>query len=115
MRNRNIALCIVLSIVTCGIYDLYWWACLADEGNIGAGVPGTSGIGVVLLSFITCGIYGLVWAYGMGEKINMAKAAYGMRGDQNLGIAFLILNLFGFGIVTNAIIQNEFNKMTMPQ
>ncbi|MEG1477520.1 MAG: DUF4234 domain-containing protein, partial [Oscillospiraceae bacterium] len=57
MRNRNIALCIVLSIVTCGIYDLYWWACLADEGNIGAGVPGTSGIGVVLLSFITCGIY----------------------------------------------------------
>ena len=29
--RRNIALCIVLSIVTCGIYGLYWLLCLAED------------------------------------------------------------------------------------
>ena len=27
IQQRNIALCIILSIVTCGIYGLYWYAC----------------------------------------------------------------------------------------
>lgn len=102
----------VLSIVTCGIYNLYWWACLADEGNIGAGTPGTSGAGVVLLSIITCGIYGLFWAYSMGDKVNQAKAQRGIVADTNAGLAYLLLNLFGFSLVTNALIQSEFNKMT---
>lgn len=24
MKNRNIALCIILTLVTCGIYSLFW-------------------------------------------------------------------------------------------
>lgn len=114
MRNRNIALCIILSLVTCGIYNLYWWACLADEGNRGAGTPGTSGVVVILLSIITCGIYGLYWSYTMGDKINRAKEQHGFPTDSNAGLVYLLLSLFGLSLVAEALMQNEFNKMTVP-
>lgn len=33
--NRNLALCVILSIVTCGIYGIYWMIMLNDEVKIG--------------------------------------------------------------------------------
>ena len=27
-QNRSVAMCIVLSLVTCGIYALYWMYCI---------------------------------------------------------------------------------------
>lgn len=37
IQQRNIAMCIILSIVTCGIYGLYWYACLTNDTNTAAG------------------------------------------------------------------------------
>lgn len=34
IEQRNIGLCIVLSIVTCGIYGIYWFIKLTDEVNV---------------------------------------------------------------------------------
>lgn len=48
----------------------------------------------------------------MGDKVNQAKAQRGIVADTNAGLAYLLLNLFGFSLVTNALIQSEFNKMT---
>ena len=31
--KRNIALCIIFSLLTCGIYALYWFVKLTDELN----------------------------------------------------------------------------------
>lgn len=31
IQSRSIPLCIILSIITCGIYGLYWLVCLANE------------------------------------------------------------------------------------
>lgn len=31
MKQRNIALSIVLTVVTCGIYWLYWLSCLTND------------------------------------------------------------------------------------
>ena len=33
VTQRNIALCIILSIVTCGIYGLIWLVFLTDDTN----------------------------------------------------------------------------------
>ena len=33
-RERNIALCIVFSFLTCGLYTIYWMVCLNDEINL---------------------------------------------------------------------------------
>lgn len=114
MNKRNIALCIVLSIVTCGIYGIYWMIVLANETNVASGhaQDGTSGGIVFLLTLVTCGIYGIYWAYKQGEKINEAKAMRNMPTDSNAGVLYLILEIFGLGIIAYALMQNELNKMS---
>lgn len=33
IQQRNIAVCIILSIVTCGIYGIYWFIVLSNDTN----------------------------------------------------------------------------------
>lgn len=108
VRPRSVALCIVLSIVTCGIYGLYWIACLNDDINEVTGNSGTSGLMVVLFSFITCGIYFIYWGYKMGDILDRNRIQYKIP-TGSLPIVFLLLNLFGLGIVSLALMQNEVN------
>ncbi len=108
-QKRNIALCIIFTLITCGIYGIYWYVCLADEINTVSGVQDTSGILVLLLTVVTCGIYGLFWAYKCGEKIDTAKRNRGMA-SSNGGILYLLVYIFG-GIIAYALIQNEINNL----
>lgn len=109
VKQRNIALCIILSIITCGLYGLYWFVTLTDDTNTLAQTEGTSGVLAVILTIVTCGIYGLYWAYKCGEKIDTAHQLRG-QGSNNGGVLYLILFIFG-GIIAYALIQNEINKM----
>lgn len=110
VQQRNIALCIILSLVTCGIYGLYWFVCLTEDTNAVAGESGTSGVMALVFTIITCGIYGLYWAYKCGEKLDKAKANRGISAS-NGGILYLIVFIFG-GIIAYALIQNELNNLT---
>ena len=110
IKERNVVVCILLSIITCGIYDIYWFICLSDDANTAVGEPGTSGVMAFLFSLITCGIYGLFWMYKQGEKIDNAKAKRGMAGG-NSGVLYLILAIFGLGIVSHMLMQSELNKL----
>lgn len=108
VKEKNIALCIILSIVTCGIYGIYWFVTLTDDTNTISGEAGTSGIVAFLLTAITGGIYGLYWAYKRGEMIDKAHQNRG-EAASNGGVLYLILFIFG-GIIAYALIQNEINK-----
>lgn len=45
IKQRNIALCIVFSIITFGIYALYWFVCLTNDANQESGqTDATSGV-----------------------------------------------------------------------
>ncbi len=105
VQQRNIALCVILSLVTCGIYGLYWFVCMTDDTNTVANEEGTSGV----MALVTCGLYGLYWAYKCGDKLDKAKADRGMPAS-NGGVLYLILYIFG-GIIAYALIQNELNKL----
>lgn len=109
VQQRNIALCIILSLVTCGIYGLYWFVCLTDDTNAVANEEGTSGVMALVLTIVTCGIYGLYWAYKCGEKLDQSKVSRGLPAS-NGGVLYLILYIFG-GIIAYALIQNELNKL----
>lgn len=112
VQNRNIAVCIILSIITCGLYGLYWMACLANEVNTVSGHQNDmSGGLVVVLSIITCNIFHLYWIYTAGQKIDDARQARGIP-SQNNGLIYLLLALFGFGIVAWALLQNELNQLS---
>lgn len=111
--NRSIALSIVLSIVTCGIYSIYWFVVLTDEINHEkleyAGE--LSGIACFLLALITCNIYGIYWAYKTGEKLDTVKAERGVLTGRDSNILYLILELLGFNVIVLALAQNEMNKL----
>lgn len=110
--QRNIALCIVLSLVTCGVYGIYWMIKIVDELNeANDDQNATSGTMVFLLSLVTCSIYLWYWMYKAGENVNKAKAARGLPVESDSSILYMLLTIFGFGIVSWALIQNELNKI----
>ena len=110
MKNRNIALCIILTIVTCGIYGIYWFITMTNEMN--ELVPDdyqTSGGMAFLLSLVTCGLYTIYWAYKMGLKVNKAQD----NPSANNHILMIVFSLFGLGIVNYCLIQAEINKVAV--
>lgn len=105
--ERSIPLCILFTIITCGIYGIYWMIVLNDEINPLAGEPqATSGGMVLLLSFVTCGIYGLYWMYKMGERCDRINGGAG-----NSNILFLVIGILGFGIINYCLMQDTLNKV----
>lgn len=116
VKTRSIGLCIVLTIVTCGIYGFIWMAFLTDDVNFMLNERDTSGGMCVLYSVITCGIYTFYWAYKMGEKVARIKAKRaeinGQNGyyDSSTPILNLVLCFVGLGIIVYALTQNEVNK-----
>lgn len=108
--NRSIVTCILLSVVTCGIYGIYWFVKITDEMNALAEVENpTSGGVAFLLTLITCGIYGWYWVYKMGENVETLKARKGEPAGSSL-IIFIVLAIFGLQIVNYCLIQDSINK-----
>lgn len=105
--NRSIPVCVILSIVTLGIYGLYWLVVMTDEMNMVTGDTGATTGGMTLLfSIITCGIYEIYWAYKMGEKVDRLKGQPGGSSP----VLFLILGIFGLQIINYCLIQDTLNK-----
>lgn len=108
VQNRNIAMCVILSFVTCGIYGLIWLYQMTNDLNTVSRDPnGTSGGLVILLSIVTCGLYGWYWMYKAGQQLD---AANGQQSSNS--IIYLILTICGLGIVSYCMIQNELNKFS---
>ncbi len=102
-KERNVVLAIIFSIITGGIYWLYWFVCLTNDSNKLSNIKTASGGKALLFTILTCGIYGIYWYYMMGKKIE----AY----DNSSGsVVHLLLGLFGLGIISNAIAQSTINR-----
>jgi len=109
--RRNIGLCIFLSIITLGIYGIYWFICLTDEVVYLSKEKSynTSGGVAFLLTLVTCGIYGYYWAYQMGKSMYIVTREKSEYATDN-SILYLVLQFLGLGIVTYALVQSEINK-----
>lgn len=109
-EQRNIAVSIILTFVTCGIYGLYWFICMNDEANmLSNDGDKTSGGMSLLLVIVTCGIYYLYWIYMMGKKLYDAGKKYNMDIQDN-SVVYLVLSIFGLSIIAECLIQNDLNK-----
>lgn len=113
VENRNIAVCILLSIITCGIYGIIWFINLVNDVNkvCQDDKSSQSGGTVFLLSLITCGIYAIIWFYQAGKRMDTAGKRYGMQISDN-SVIYLILTLVGFGIVNYCLLQSDLNKFS---
>lgn len=117
LEKKSIGMCILLSVITCGIYSLYWVYTLQEDTNrLTMNNTEPTGGMVVLLDIVTCGIYGVYWSYRQGEKIDRYYASRGDSTNTNLGLLYLCLFIasyfVGFGILIGlALMQDKVNCM----
>jgi len=109
-KERGVVQLILLSIVTCGIYFIYWQFTVTEEVNAYLGENETSGGKVVLFSIITCGIYALYWIYKMGKRVAACQEKASIKSSDD-SVILLVLAIFGLSIVSAAIIQSNLNKV----
>lgn len=103
---RGIALDIVLTIITCGLFNLYVQYRQMEAVNGMLREEKYSWIVWLLLSFITCGLYHIYHEYRKSSDIAE------VLGDKNSNepIINVILTIFGLSIVADAIQQVHINK-----
>lgn len=111
VKERNIVLCIIFSIITCGIYYIYWFVSLTDDVRVINKNSTLSGVKSFLFSLITCGIYGYYWAYKMGKNVSEIQVNRGRVASDN-SVLYVVLAIFGLQIVNVCIIQSEVNEAT---
>jgi len=111
VQERNIVTCVILSLVTCGIYGLIWFINMANDVNTVCQDDKSSQSGgmVLLLTIVTCGIYGWIWIYQVGKRLAEAGQKHGVQIADN-SVMYLVLDLFGLGIVDYCLIQSDLNK-----
>lgn len=111
LPERNIVVCILLSLITCGIYGIYWFIVMTDESNMVSDEQTASGGTAFLFTIITCGIYFYYWNYKMGQKLHQAGQKYNKPIGDN-SIVYLLLSIFGLGIINYCIIQSDLNRFS---
>lgn len=113
VENRSIGTCIILSIVTCGIYGIIWFINMVDEVNriCNDEKSNQSGGTVFLLTLVTCSIYGIVWFYQAGQRMYRAGQKYNVNIADN-GTLYLILSICGLSIVNYCLLQSDLNKFS---
>ena len=110
LQSKNIVTCIILSIVTCGIYGIYWLYCIATDINAISDDPNAmSPVLVIILSFVTCGLYFLYWVYKAGSLLDQKMIETG-RTAESRPVLYVVLALF-FPIVTYVLMQDTINQL----
>ena len=106
---RSVALVIVFSIITLGIYALYWVFKVSQmiSRELRTGKSET----VQLLLFMFVPFYSWYWYYKMTENIGQLAAVKGRNRVSSIAGVNLLLAIFGFGIVAMALMQDDINKI----
>ena len=107
IKNRNIVTCVILTIITCGIYGIYWGIMMIREA-ISVKDPSDGGILEIVLMFVP---YVNCLSFFLTEK----KLAEGCTAKgiahEDRSILYLILGLLGLGIVNFCLLQNDLNGL----
>ena len=112
VKEKSIGLCVVLSIVTCGIYGIYWLYTIAHDLNDlcesqnqekGA-EPGL----VVVLSIVTCGIYLLYYLWKAGKMVSSLTRSNGHHPSDD-SIVLMVLSILQLSLVSYCILQSHIN------
>lgn len=86
IEQRSFAKYLLLSILTCGIYALYFWYRYAEDMNLmcqGDGEETTNYLLAWLFGILTCGIYLWYWFYQVGNRIQKNGKRYGVTIVEN--------------------------------
>lgn len=104
LEKRDIVKCIILSIITCGIYAIVWAVKLAKDGVKIKDVNDDGLLEVILAIFIP-----FLGFYLIEKKFAEGCVAQGIPHEDN-SVLYLIIGLF-MPIIDYCLLQNELNKL----
>lgn len=105
---RSVALVIIFSFITFGIYTIYWVYKMSDKLNKELDTGKSSGIQTLLYALVP--FYSWYWYYTQTEKLNIYARMKDRTADDGLPIVNLILCIFGLAIVSVGLMQDEMNR-----
>ena len=107
----SIPLYLVLTLLTCGLFNIYWNYRQMDACNELLGRREFDFWLWFLLVIITCGIYHIFYQYKMGSAVVEIQRRDDRPVFDNLPVISVIVTIIGFTIVVDCIHQNEINKL----
>ena len=107
--GKVIPLYLILSLITCGLFTIYWFIVLAGDIRTLRESSEPRGGFDFIIGLLTCGIYTLVCYYRYPKFIVEIQEKKG-KPVNDIAVLSLVLGFF-FGIVSMALMQNEVNKL----
>jgi hypothetical protein len=111
-HHIDVAVGIILSVITCGLYNIYWNYRQMEAMNALLGRQEFNFAKWAILTLITCGIYHIYYEYRMGSELQTWLTQNGRPVNPNLAIVGLVLSMMGLTVVADAVYQHELNKLT---
>ena len=90
--NRKLFVYLILTLITCGIYSIYFLYALKEDTNVACAEDGrvTKGIlPMILLSIVTCGIYGAIWEVKLITRHHEYCVRNGIKDYASFGTYYL--------------------------
>lgn len=114
VKEKSIALNVVLTFVTCGLYGLYWLYTIAKDLNDLCASQhqekGPDPFLVVILSIVTCGIYHIYYMWKAGKMVSsLTKNGQHLSDDS---IILMVLAILQLSLVSYCILQSNINGLT---
>lgn len=109
---------LVLTVVTCGVYLIYWYYSIYRdlESIMGRTPTGLPFFADVLIALVTVGLWGIYVDYCISRQLLEIRTANGLNVPDSMMLVLVMdcVSIFTahiFFIVTSAIQQDEWNKM----
>ena len=100
-----------LTLMTCGIYGIFWYSKQMQILNAWLGRETYSFWQTFWIGLLTCGVYNLYTEYQMARGIIEVRTKYGMQHDPNFPTVYMLLYFCTIVIGSFAIMQKEINKL----
>lgn len=113
IKERNMMKFIILSIITFGIYPLYFYYKLSLDINSvckGDGQESESYLIAVVLSLITLGAYKVYWVYKLAQRLRVNAPRYDFKIVET-GKDIAVLDACSFGYISTWEFIKNLNKI----
>ena len=109
--TANIPLFLLLTLVTAGVFNLFWNYRQMQACNAMLGRREFSWPRWIVLSILTLLLYHIYYQYKMGAAIVEIQRNYEEPVFEELPLVSLLATIFGFSIAADCIHQYELNKL----
>lgn len=110
MKKRNVALCVILSFITFGLFGYYWCSKMwSDMQALTKPKKIINPFVWVILSIFTLRISSVIWMYRMGDMLDFASLKKGIEPPDITMQLIMFIPLFP--VVSWAVLQSRINKI----